>query len=90
MEELILHLGEEGPLNNPAKDQTHEVGKTPDQPSSANELAEVGTSLVIQPSNDEPHNTSATDMLPQLCTLLTNQMQQQLQFQQEQNERHQQ
>jgi len=57
------------------------------QPSSANEPTEAGTPLVIQPSNDEFRNTSITDMLPQLCTLLANQMQQQLQFQREQDTR---
>jgi len=42
IEELTLHLGEEGPLNNSVEDQTHEVGRTPDQPSSANEPTETG------------------------------------------------
>jgi len=65
------------------------VGKTPDQSSSANEPTEAGTPLVIQSSNDELRNTSTNDMLPQLCTLLANQMQQQLQLQREQDERHQ-
>jgi len=74
---------------NPVKDQTHEVGKTPEQSSSANEPTETGTPSIIQASNDEPRNTSATDMLPRLCTLLANQMQQQLQLQQEQDKRHQ-
>jgi len=37
MEELILYLGEEEPLDNPVEDQTHEIGKTPGQPSSANQ-----------------------------------------------------
>jgi len=77
-------------FDNPMENQTHEAGKTPNQLSSANKPTEAGTPLVIKSSNDEPHNTSATDMFPQLCTLLANQMQQQLQFQREQDERHQQ
>jgi len=72
MEELIFHLREEGSLDNPVEDQTHEVGKIPDQSSSANELTEAGTPLVIQTSNNERPNTSATDMLSQLCMLLVN------------------
>jgi len=49
IEELTLYLGEEESLDNPMKDQIHEVDKTPDQPSLANEPTEVGTPLVIQP-----------------------------------------
>jgi len=72
MGELILHLVEEGSLDNLVENRTHEVGRTSDQPSLANDLTEAGTPLDIQSSNDEPRNTS-TDLLPQLCTLLSNQ-----------------
>jgi len=47
MEELILHLGEEGPLDNLVENRTHEIGRTSDQPSSANDPIEVGTLFKI-------------------------------------------
>jgi len=89
IEELTLHLGEEGLHGNLVKQtlqtqQTHKVGKTLDQPNSANEPTKASTLSIVQASIDEPRNSSASDMLPQLCTLLANQMQQQLQLQQDQ------
>jgi len=74
-------------LDNFVKNQTHEVDRTPNQPNSANEPTEAGTPMVIQSSNDESRKMSATDLLPQLCTLLSK-MQQQLQLQREQDKRH--